>query len=152
MMSTNFYCRRIDQASRDKLKIQFNKLHSDLIESIDNIETDYRQVIDNFLLGNENLEQEIHLGRMSYGWQFLWDYHNGIYFQPTLESIKKFLSQDGITIYDEYGRKFTLEQFIDEIRPSLYKDRNHQDGMNSNCGANYFINDGLRFSKFEDFS
>lgn len=156
-MGTNFYCRRINKEARDELKIKFDKLHSDLIESINDIQLNYRDIINNFLWDNEGIEQEIHLGKRSCGWQFLWDYHNGIYFQPTLESIKKFLSQDGLVIYDEYGEKFTLDQFInEEVGSSLYKDKNHTDGFGDpsliDWHKYYFTNDGLRFSKFEDFS
>lgn len=152
-MSTNFYCRRINQAIRDELKIKFDKLHSDLIESIGNIRTDYRQVIENFLWDNENLGREIHLGKRSAGWQFLWDYHNGVYFQPTLASIKEFLAQDGVIIYDEYGKVFTLEQFInEEVGPHLYCDENHSSGKFIVSDKYFFINDGLRFSKYEDFN
>ena len=117
----------------------------------------YESIINDFLWDNRDLEQEIHLGKRSYGWQFLWDYHNGIYFQPTLESIKKFLSQDELVIYDEYGEKFTLDQFInEEVGSSLYKDKNHTDGLGDpsliDWHKYYFTNDGLRFSKYEDFS
>ena len=85
----------------------------------------------------------------------MWDYHDGIYFKPTLESIKEFLSQDDIVIYNECGEKFTLEQFInEEVGPSLYKDERHSDGSEDMITWHnyYFTNDGLRFSKFEDFS
>lgn len=154
-MGTNFYCRRINQATRDELRIKFDKLHEDLVKCIDNVIPNYSQVLNEFLWDNEDLEQEIHLGKRSCGWQFLWDYHNGIYFKPTLESIKEFLSQDDIVIYNEYGEKFTLEQFInEEVGSSLYKDEQHSDGSEdiTNWNNYYFTNDGLRFSKFEDFS
>lgn len=155
-MGTNFYCRRINQATRDELRIKIDKLHADLVKCIDNIVPNYSQVINEFLWDNEDLEQEIHLGKRSAGWQFLWDYHNGIYFKPTLESIKEFLSQDNMVIYDEYGEVFTLEQFInEEVGPSLYCDENHSNGSDNesiNWDEYYFTNDGLRFSKFEDFS
>ena len=65
--------------------------------------------------------------------------------------------KDELVIYDEYGEKFTLDQFInEEVGSSLYKDKNHTDGFGDpsliDWHKYYFTNDGLRFSKFEDFS
>ena len=72
----------------------------------------------------------------------------------SVESIKNFLSQDDIAIYNEYGEHFTVDQlFKDELNNSLYKDSTHDDGMNGGYSEYYFKSeDGLRFSKFEDFS
>ena len=155
-MNTNFYCRKLNQSAKDKLRIKIDKLHKDLVESIDDVIPSYNRIIDDFMCDNENLIGEIHLGKRSGGWQFLWDYHDGVYFQPTLYSIKEFLSQDGIVIYNEYGEVFTLEQFInEEAGPSLYKNENHTNESDDefiNWDDYYFTNDGLRFSKFEDFS
>lgn len=154
-MGTNFYCRKINQATKDELRIKFDKLHEDLIESIEDASPSYQSIINNFMWDNENLIKEIHLGKRSAGWQFLWDYHNGIYFKPTLESIKEFLSQKDIVIYDEYNTRYSLDQFInEEIGAYLYCDANHSNGYGGsiNWDEYYFTNDGLRFSKFEDFS
>ena len=84
----------------------------------------------------------------------LWDYHNGKYFNPSLESIKGFLLQKNIVIYDEYGNFYTVDQlFNDEIANCLYKDAMHDDGMDGEYSKYFFKSeDGLRFSKFEDFS
>lgn len=154
-MGTNFYCRKINQATKDELRIKFDKLHEDLIESIEDASPSYQSIINNFMWDNENLIKEIHLGKRSAGWQFLWDYHDGIYFKPTLESIKEFLSQKDIVIYDEYDTRYSLDQFInEEIGAYLYCDANHSNGYDGsiNWDEYYFTNDGLRFSKFEDFS
>lgn len=154
-MGTNFYCRKINQATKDELRIKFDKLHEDLIESINDACPSYQSIINNFMWDNENLIKEIHLGKRSAGWQFLWDYHDGIYFKPTLESIKEFLSQKDIVIYDEYDARYSLDQFInEEIGAYLYCDANHSNGYDGsiNWDEYYFTNDGLRFSKFEDFS
>lgn len=43
-----------------------------------------------------------------------------------LESIKEFLSKDYIQIIDEYGEKFTFDQFWNnEIKDWIYIDKNH---------------------------
>ena len=161
-MGTNFYCRKIDKARRKHFVDEFDRLHKELIESIDDISKDYKAVLSEFLYDNHEMEIEIHLGKRSGGWQFLWDYHNGRYFEPTLESIKEFLSQDNVTIYDEYGEKFTMQQFFDnEIGDTLYLREGLTDGSSINDGRDcyvtdwnrhYFKNDGLYFSKDEDFS
>ena len=112
------------------------------------------------------LEQSnsIHLGKRSYGWQFLWDFHKGKFYASNLESIKYFLETGGGYIEDEYGERFTTEQFFeDEIKDCLYKDDKHLDALdywlkypNERCGStpteNEFIIDELRFSRHEDFS
>lgn len=64
---------------------------------------------------------EIHLGKRSYGWAFLWDANDLKYYEPTLESIKKFIDNNNAKIIDEYGVEFTWDQFInDEIKRCLY--------------------------------
>ena len=153
-MGTNFYCRKINRKHRKMFSDDLNELSQYITYNIDNIELDLVEKVKEFIESNSDLEEEIHLGKRSYGWQFLWDYHNGKYFKPNLESIKNFLSQDNIAIYNEYGEHFTVDQlFNDELNNSLYKDSTHDDGMNGGYSEYYFKSeDGLRFSKFEDFS
>lgn len=106
----------------------------------------------------------IHLGKRSYGWQFLWDFHNGKFYGANLRSIKNFLETGGGYIINEYGEKFTIEQFFgDEIKDCLYKDKSHCDAYSYHAAHpeeplyytisdHEFSNDNLRFSKDEDFS
>ena len=156
-MGTNYYCKKIDKKSRDELKVKIVDLFKEVIDSIDKPYHSYIDILKNFIYENRESNNEIHLGKRSYGWQFLWDYHNGIYYEPTLESIKKFLSQEDLVIYNEYGEIFTPDQlFNDELSCCLYKDEHHSDGSDDDSITRwhdyYFTNDGLRFSKFEDFS
>lgn len=153
-MGTNFYCKKLNKKRRKEFSDSLNELSQYITYNIDNTELDLVEKVKEFIESNSDLEEEIHLGKRSYGWQFLWDYHNGKYFKPNLESIKNFLSQDDIVIYDEYGEHFTVDQlFNDELNNSLYKDSTHDDGMNGGYSEYYFKSeDGLRFSKFEDFS
>lgn len=145
-MGTNFYCReKLNINSRNRLKSILKTL--DICIDSNNI-VEIQNNADRFI---KCIPEEIHLGKRSAGWQFLWDYHNGKYFKPTLKSIKDFLKDK--EIYDEYDRYFTLDQFInDELDQFLYKNETHNDGMNSEYSTQYFISDGLRFSKFENFS
>ena len=107
----------------------------------------------------------IHLGKRSYGWQFLWDYHNGEYYGASLKSIKKYLRDKGGIIQDEYGEKFTIEEFFNgEIGSCLYLDETHsnayqyhknhpEEPLYYNINEHEFQSkDGLRFSYDENFS
>ena len=153
-MGTNFYCRKIDRKYRKMFSKDLSALNEHISLNIDNPEINFLEEVNKFILDYYNLEKEIHLGKRSYGWQFLWDYHDGKYFDPDLNSIKRFLSQDDIIIYDEYENFYEVEQlFNDELSNCLYKDAMHDDGMDGEYSGYYFKSeDGLRFSKFEDFS
>lgn len=159
-MGTNFYCKhKIPEHKRKAFIDKVNTLSAKLIEESKKEVSDFEPILYDFKdhIDSEFDTKEIHLGKRSYGWQFLWDYHNGLYFQPTLKSIKEFLSNKDLIIYNEYGEMFTLDQFFNnELKSCLYKDENHTDGSDDSSiiqwHNHYFINDGLRFSKFEDFS
>lgn len=151
-MGTNFYCKRpVSKENRKKIVEQINHL----IKEVEN-ENNNVNLQDIFLAYRENIDtllpEQIHLGKRSYGWQFLWDYHNGKYYDENLESIKIFL-EDKI-IYDENDEVFSLDDFLnDELGGCLYnKDGKLDDGMNSEYSHEFFLSDGLRFAKFEDFS
>lgn len=148
-MGTNFYCKtKLTTKQRDKV---INSLES-IIKNLKNNNFNEDNLKVDIVNATEVISKPIiHLGKRSAGWQFLWDYHDGKYFKPTLESIKDFLKDKDI--FDEYDEHFTLEQFINnEIKQSLYKDKNHNNGMDGEYSSHYFISDGLRFSKFENFS
>jgi len=152
-MGTNFYY-TIPIKERDKkaLREMVNKLPDididDIKDKLEEIEKGH----------------SIHLGKRSYGWQFLWNYHKGELYSASLKSIKKYLEDKGGTIMNEYGQPFTIDEFFDEIKNSLYKDENHCDAYQyhqkyPNEPIYYNIDDhefqskdGLRFSKSEEFS
>jgi hypothetical protein len=107
----------------------------------------------------------VHLGKRSYGWQFLWDYHEGKFFKDNLQSIQEYLKNGGGEIQDECGEKITIDDFFnDEIKSCLYKDDTHdtlesyyaKDPTRNKWGVRpsreeFISKDGLRFSKNEDF-
>lgn len=158
-MGTNFYCRyKIPEHKRKAFIDKVNTLSANLIEESKKELPYFESILDDFkdYIDSEFNTKEIHLGKRSYGWQFLWDYHNGLYFQPTLKSIEEFLSNEDLIIYNEYREIFTLDQFFnDELAGCLYKDEKHSDGYEDpsigDWHKHYFISDNLRFSKFEDF-
>lgn len=151
-MGTNFYCKKpISKKNREMVVEQLNALIKEVENECNNI-----NLQDIILDYGENIEtllpERIHLGKRSHGWQFLWNYHNGKYFDANLNSIKVFL-EDKI-IYNEYGRVFSLDGFLnEELGKCLYnKDGKLDDGMNGNYRRDFFLSNGLRFSKFENFS
>ena len=127
----------------------------------------------------EMLPEDIHIGKQSYGWKFLWNAHFFEYFEPTKESLFDWLESG--QIIDEYGNEFTFDQFINnELKgwldkgwdiESYYIDRPenksswydfssrnryfYQRCPNLNINVNRygeFYIDGLRFTVSEDFS
>lgn len=102
-MGTNFYLRKkLDEDTKELLKKYIDESN---LDEIDEILKDYR---------------EIHIGKRSYGWKFLWDAHYFKYFKPNKKSIFDWLKSGDI--YDEYGEKFTFNQFInDELKNCLDK-------------------------------
>lgn len=153
-MGTNFYY-KIPLKKRDK-----ENLH----EMVDKLPEEGFYLLKDKL---EELEKAsiIHLGKRSYGWQFLWDYHDGRFYSDSLESIMHYLNNGEGVIYNEYGETFTVKQFFDdEIMNCLYKDEKHCDAFQYhqqypeeplfyNINDHEFTSDdGLRFCKDEDFS
>ena len=68
-------------------------------------------------------ENEIHIGKRSGGWKFLFDHNNWQYFDYTRESIDKFLKSCH-KIVNEYGEEMTPEEFWKEYVDDM------SDGMN----------------------
>lgn len=92
-MGTNFYL--IKKLPRDK-KDRIIKL----IEE------------DEYEKAKEEIPDPIHIGKRSAGWKFLWNAHEFEYFSPTKESLIEWLNSGDIV--DEYGEKFTFDQFWNE--------------------------------------
>lgn len=100
-MGTNFYLRK-------KLSQKEKEIAKQYIE-----ENKYDEV-------REILSEDIHIGKRSAGWKFLWDAHYFEYFEPTKESLFDWLESG--QIIDEYGEEFTFDQFInDELKGWLDK-------------------------------
>ena len=102
-MGTNFYCRKIDRKYRKMFSKDLSTLNEYVLLNINNPKINLLEEVNRFISDYCDFEKEIHLGKRSYGWQFLWDYHDGKYFNSNLNSIKEFLSQDDIIIHDEFS-------------------------------------------------
>lgn len=151
-MGTNFYCAKPLTKEQRKGIVDKAKEIVSFAEKSTDIELIKQHPINELVEDlKASIPHPIHIGKRSYGWQFLWDYNDGRFFKPTLSNIKKFLQ--GKIIFDEYMDSFTLNHFLeDEIASCLYHDDNHDDGMDGKeYSQYYFVSDGLRFSKFTDF-
>lgn len=151
-MGTNFYY-KIPLKKRDK-----DLLHK-MIEELP--ECDIYNLKEKLI--ELEKETDVHLGKRSYGWQFLWDYHKGELYGASLKSIKKYLNDRNGWIQNEYGERFSVDEFFEEINDCLYKDEKHCDAHQYHLNhpeepLYYNINehefqskDGLRFSYDENF-
>ena len=92
-MGTNFYLRK-------KLTLSQNQ---EIIDDL--LYCRYDEI-------REKLPKDIHIGKRSYGWKFLWDANLFEHFEPNKKSIKEFLKSG--QIIDEYGEKFSYDKFINE--------------------------------------
>lgn len=72
----------------------------------------------------------IHLGKRSAGWQFLWDHNDGKFYKPSLKEIHRFVKEEcGNVVYDEYGDVYSWEDFIkEEIGYCLYQGEKYWNG------------------------
>lgn len=149
-MGTNFYCtEKISRKQRSKIK----SLLMEYIELVDkaDVACDFHKLHEKYNgMILDCIPERVHLGKRNWGCQFLWDYHNGKFFKANLESIKEYL-KDKI-IFDENDEVFSLDQFLnDEIADRLFNTTGKLfDGMGA-YSSGFFISNGLRFSKSEDF-
>lgn len=147
-MGTNFYARHIP--TQEEVAV-LHKHVDDIAAGIYNISS-----------MPEGIERcsDIHLGKRSAGWQFIWEYHPE-YYSDNLESIKEFLSRNDIVIVDEYNTKFSLDEFLnEEIGYCLYNDpeeyingrqydEEQYEGGRAISDGEWTSEDGLRFSRYE---
>lgn len=146
-MRTNFYLRR-------KLS---DKEKAELYTYIDN--ENWERI---------SLPKDIHIGKRTKGWKFLWDANGFKYFDPNKESIQNFLKSG--TIIDDQYNTYTYEQFWKEIEDyinngwdveeyckthpeeqlNMYFDYVILPQVNQNVYGEFYI-DNLRFSPHPDF-
>lgn len=169
-MGTNYYKKRIPtEAEREEL-------HSLLDEYMDGETPDYE-----FREKFEQISDEVHICKMSYGWQVCFDHNWGKYYQPNRKDLERFLSEHGTVIEDEYGERFRPEEFWDIVEKHNSHERNKwtaktyrlwEESRGNSCpsyseddirkcesmfgvqchGETDFCVDGLRFAVYSDFS
>lgn len=157
-MGTNFYARIIPK-EEDKQK---------LIDAINNNQYDIIENLASELYGRRNeytrKGNEIHLGKRSCGWKFLWNpnvikYYDG-YIDPetkdyidvvkydyvyplTKQGITDFCNRKDIIIYDEYGEQFNPEEFLEMAfswgEPDGYTGKTYEESHKEESGyRNYY--------------
>lgn len=91
-MGTNFYIKKYMTPEQKK----------EVIDAINNDQYDEARDIMNEV-------KDIHIGKRSAGWKFLWDANEFKYFEPTKESLIEWLKSG--QIIDEYNQEFTFDEF-----------------------------------------
>lgn len=135
-MSTNYYLKR--KISTDK--------KSEIISHIKHDEWD--KVSE--LISEVIKYSKIHLGKRSYGWQFVWALNGEKYYKPNKKSINDFLfneiyKHDAI-LTDEYEREIPLDQFWNEeigesLKHGKITDEDWMSQNNISCSRNWFGED-----------
>lgn len=111
-MGTNFYMKRIP--TEDDIQ-KINELTTQrLFNELQNYVTE--------------INEEIHIGKRSGGWKFLFNHQDGKYFDPHhQESLKAWLDDPHYKIVDEYGEEYTFEEFWQMTREWDANPRNNWD-------------------------
>ena len=156
-MGTNYYIvRKVDEESISRLNqsLQEGKIYQSE-EIVDEIKSD----------------MVVHIGKSSYGWEFLFNYNNFKYYQPTRSSISDFLEKNKDCFFNEYGEKVDITEFWDMVDKKIGQFNNERYYMEHENRNLYFrdmdifkdelekykpryyefYNDGLRFSTSCDF-
>ena len=156
-MGTNIYLRKI--VSKEEIEETKRKLKemADGVKSIDDLE----DVISFLQEECDGYEEEIHICKISYGWQLLFQANEHLYactWESMTNYIRRAIDSGDWEMLDEYGNAYSL----DDLKEDLEK---HKDGFNHDSyvermrkigefpddGSIEFISDGLRWSHY-DFS
>lgn len=149
-MGTNYYARIIPR-EEDKQK---------LIDAINNNKYDIIEDLTSELYGRRDdysgIGNEIHLGKRSGGWKFLWnpnvikvwdnetcDYAYNYVYPLTKEGITNFVMREDVIITDEYGEQYTPEDFLEMAfswgEPDGYTGKTYEESHKEESGyRNYY--------------
>jgi hypothetical protein len=162
-MGTNFY--RVPKGNEMIKREQKLRLRIDAMDTINPgvISRGFRSIEvsewDSISPWDEFLEgTNIHLGKRSGGWKFIWNWNDGKYYK-TKEELFKFI-RDG-RVVDEYGTQMDTEEFITMAldwgkddgwdSETYYKENPRYRTLWSSEKHEQYI-DGLRVSTSTDFS
>lgn len=126
-MGTNFYAKR--KVLDDTLQAIKRTVDIMLQSETDQVRLLNMEVLKE--LCERTLEDsDIHLGKRSAGWQFLWDHNDGKFYHLSLKGIHRFVKEEcGNVVYDEYGDVYSWEDFIkEEIGYCLYQGEKYWNG------------------------
>ena len=160
--------RRIPTADQKEiLKHLLKRQYNDAVASIDQDE-DLRpaegdwQLTDEIEKTRKRIYEEVHIGKCSGGWKFLFA-PNPEHYDETKESILQFIHQDGWYLFDEYGDIIDPDKFWDEYVASMedgwtgesYDRWEREQGHYHQVSAashEHITVAGLRFARDADFS
>lgn len=165
-MSTNFYAyRKIPEKKRHEIADMLrSKEVTDVLSNpsltIRELENMLNSLCESIPDSLKEYYEEVHLGKRSGGWQFIWQLYPNQYYEPTLASIKEFLSDtETWQIADEYGTHLTPDEFFKEIELVIFRSENAIDSddydkiegiHHSRSISNEFTTrEGLRFTTNE---
>jgi len=92
-----------------------------------------------------NNVQEIHLGKSSAGWRFLFNHNNWEYYQNIAE-MKEWLKD--YEVYSEYGERIFLNDFWAKVEEKQKMELAETKGSNKSW---YIIKNGYEFSSSSEF-
>lgn len=150
-MGTNIYARiNPPKAEREKFVLKVKEI-------VDSDELFMFSKLNDLLQEYKEEYPEVHLGKRSYGWQFLWA-PNPKYYDNTIASINKFIRREDVVLYNECGeyltpaqvwedyghtKGYTLESYLEKYpKERRYYTRNDYETVTE---------EGLRIAKDADF-
>lgn len=130
-MGTNFYAKR--KVSDDTLQAIKRTVDIMLQPATNQVRLLNMEVLKE-LCDRTLVDSDIHLGKRSAGWQFLWDHNDGKFYDLSLKDIHRFVKEEcGNVVYDEYGDVYSWEDFIkEEIGYCLYQGEKYWNGESYN--------------------
>ena len=156
-MGTNIYLRKI--VSKEEMEETKRKLKemADGVKSIDDLD----DIISFLQVECDGHEKEIHICKISYGWQLLFQANENLY-ECTWESMTDYIRQaidsGEWEMKDEYGNAYSLDDLKEDLEKhkdgfdhDSYVERIRKLGDFPDYGSIEFISDGLRWSHY-DFS
>lgn len=141
VMGTNVYMKRIPTESElNEIKARIdNRRFDDAIEFINQV------------------RKEVHIGKRSGGWQFLFA-PNPDYYEENWDSINNFLHEPGWELINEYGDHLTPAEFKEEYVNDFadgYDSESYHEAYPEEPhypGWEHKSTDGLRFASHADFA
>lgn len=127
-MGTNFYLRK--KLSEYEKEIGMQYLNNDDYDSLRDL-----------------IPEDIHIGKRSGGWKFLFNANNFEYFYTNKESLIEWLKSG--QIIDEYNQKYTFEEFWNNERPTKGWDLKEYYEQSKEDGLIYYV-EGKIIQKFKE--
>ena len=156
-MGTNIYLRKI--VSKEEIEETKRKLKemADDVKSIDDLE----DVISFLQVECEGYDNDIHICKISYGWQLLFQANENLYeciWESMTDYIRRAIDSGEWELEDEYGNAYSLDDLKEDLEKhkdgfdhDSYVERIRKLGDFPDYGSIEFISDGLRWSHY-DFS